>query len=249
LADTRAPSDTDLLQIVADALQKWQELAASTPPSGGGRWSPWVWIADERDLGWELTRAATPGWFTPDQHAELAETQRARAPRYAKAHEAADALEAHGERAAEILERLGLDSHGLLAMLHNRNLHGVREVMLQLRHALVKLRAAADPPSPPADARLQIEGLTVRLDGRPVPLNMTEEARNAALCLLCHLLAAAGNWRSGRELDNMEQAGPCREHIEVRWDRVRKQLPACLLELVESNRRKGYRLLPAVWHR
>ena len=40
----------------------------------------------------------------------------------------------------------------------------------------------------------------------------------------------------------MEQAGPCKEHVEVRWDRVRAQLPDPLKGFVESNHRKGYRL-------
>ena len=96
-------------------------------------------------------------------------------------------------------------------------------------------------------ARIVIQGTNVLLDGQPVPLNMAEESRGAAICLLTHLLAAAGDWRSSTKLDEMEEAGPCKDHIEVRWDRVRKKLPPCLLDLTESDRRKGTRLLPNAW--
>jgi hypothetical protein len=103
--------------------------------------------------------------------------------------------------------------------------------------------------TPPGTARIAVTEDTVRLDGRVVPLDMTAESRGAAICLLRHLLAAAGNWRSSSELDDMEAATPCGEHSGVRWDRVRQQLPECLHRFIESNRRKGCRLLPTVWHR
>jgi hypothetical protein len=104
-------------------------------------------------------------------------------------------------------------------------------------------------PSNHAQPRLQIKDGAVWLDGERVHLDMTDEARGAALCLLGHLLAANGDWRSSTDLDDMEEAGACRQHSGVRWDRVRKTLPPCLFDLIESNRRKGYRLKPAVWHR
>jgi hypothetical protein len=110
-------------------------------------------------------------------------------------------------------------------------------------------RQVPQPEAAPAVARLRIEGSTVALDGQPVPLGLTEESRGAAACLLRHLLAAAGDWRSSTELNDMERAGPCMDHIEVRWDRVRKRLPPGLRSLIESDRRKGYRLSPAAWHR
>jgi hypothetical protein len=105
-----------------------------------------------------------------------------------------------------------------------------------------------DPaPAPPAP-RLRVEE-GVLLDGGRIALDMTEEARGAALCLLTHLLAAGGDWRSRTDLDDMEKSGPCKVHIGIRWDRVFKRLPPCILALVESNRRKGYRLISAGWHR
>jgi len=104
-------------------------------------------------------------------------------------------------------------------------------------------------PSPPTSsaARLEIRDGSVWLDGLPVKLGMTAETRRAAVCLLTHLLAAAGDWRSSTNLDEMEQAGSCKFHVGVRWDRIRKKLPPCLHELTEADRRKGVRLLPVVW--
>jgi hypothetical protein len=96
--------------------------------------------------------------------------------------------------------------------------------------------------------RLQVSCNAVSLDGANVPLGMTQEARGAALCLLRHLLAAMGDWRSSRELNEMELTSNC-SHAEVRWDRVRKHLPAPLQLLIETDRRKGSRLRPSVWHR
>jgi hypothetical protein len=97
-------------------------------------------------------------------------------------------------------------------------------------------------------ARLLIQDSRVLLDGRIVLLDMTEKMRGAALCLLTHLLAANGEWRSSTELNDMERNGPCKDHVEVRWDRVRRQLPACLQALIETCHRKGRRLSPDAWH-
>jgi hypothetical protein len=111
------------------------------------------------------------------------------------------------------------------------------------------LRGQADLPLPGTVPRLQIRDELAVLDGVVVPLDMTGEMRGAVLCFLRHLLAAMGEWRSRSELDDMENKGPCREHIGVRWDRVRKRLPAVLLGLTESDRRKGFRLKSIVWHK
>jgi hypothetical protein len=118
-----------------------------------------------------------------------------------------------------------------------------------LRHDLSMLEVllGTDPPLPVRRARLMIQGGAVLLDGQSVPLDMTTEARGEALCLLTHLLAAQGDWRSSTELNDMESAGPCKEHVGARWDRTRKKLPRCLFSLIESNHRKGYRLSPTVF--
>jgi hypothetical protein len=138
------------------------------------------------------------------------------------------------------------------------DLKDVSGVLARLRRYVSGWRAAlrppggATPPAPPVP-RIALTEEGVLLDGRPVPLDMTDEARKAARCFLKHLLAAAGDWRSSTELDDAEratgQAGGCCDHVGIRWDRFRKRLPAPLHNLTESNPRKGYRLVPAAWHR
>jgi hypothetical protein len=105
----------------------------------------------------------------------------------------------------------------------------------------------SEVPSP----RIRCDRLTqtVTLDGSPVSLDMTAASRDAAICYLSHLLTARGDWRSASELDAMERKGPCKNHVEVRWDRVRKKLPPCLLALTETHHSKGHRLVAAVWHK
>jgi hypothetical protein len=135
--------------------------------------------------------------------------------------------------------------NGWQAQLDLQRERKINDRLLDKRAGVRTGQPAPRTPKP----RIRIKGMMVFLDGRPIPLDMTEEARGAALCLLAHLLAAAGDWRSRTQLDAMERAGPCKLHVKVRWDRCRKKLPPCLLSLTESDRRKGYRLLPAAWHR
>jgi hypothetical protein len=106
--------------------------------------------------------------------------------------------------------------------------------------------AAAGRPAP-RKSRLQVQGSTVTLDGRAVHLDLAGASRDAVLCLLTHLLAAQGDWRSGTELDRMEDAGPCGLHVGTRWYRKVKLLPAPLRAVVETDRRKGNRLVPAIF--
>ncbi len=89
--------------------------------------------------------------------------------------------------------------------------------------------------------RLRVEGQTVLLDGRPVPLDMTSERREEALCYLRHLLEAAGDWRSDSEVNKTEERKP-KGLVGIRWDHVRQQLPDCIADLIETHRRKGTRL-------
>jgi hypothetical protein len=86
--------------------------------------------------------------------------------------------------------------------------------------------------------RLTLDGESVYLDGSLVPLDGTPEGREEMRLYLGALLQAGGNWLSGREI----QEG-------VRWERVRKRLPQVLLDLTETNRRKGNRLKPEAWRR
>jgi hypothetical protein len=116
-------------------------------------------------------------------------------------------------------------------------------------------RLAAGPKRPDVRGacRLHVTADRVLLDGQAVTLDMAQEARGAALCLLRHLLAAGGEWQSSTERDDEEsaagKAGGCGDHAGVRWDRVRNRLPECIRILIESDRKKGYRLVPAIWHR
>jgi hypothetical protein len=137
--------------------------------------------------------------------------------------------------------------------LGRRLLEAMRRLSAQMNVLRRGAGAGEDPPPAHPVPRIALTEEGVLLDGRPVPLDMTDEARKAARCFLKHLLAAAGDWRSSTELDDAEratgQAGGCCDHVGIRWDRFRKRLPAPLHNLTESNPRKGYRLLPAAWHR
>jgi hypothetical protein len=116
-----------------------------------------------------------------------------------------------------------------------------RSEALLVLGVLESVLSAADPRAVEV-CRLRIEGDQVLLDGSVVPLDMTAERRETALFYLGQLLAAHGDWRSRREID--EEA----DHREgTRWDRVRLELPACLIELIPTNRRKGSRLTPDLW--
>jgi hypothetical protein len=109
------------------------------------------------------------------------------------------------------------------------------------------LQRTAEGRPEPVKERLEIQGSTVKLDGQTVPLNLTSRSRAAVICLLTHLLAARGDWRSQSELYQMEGAVPCRDHVGIRWYRIVALLPATLRALIETNRRKGNRLRPTIF--
>jgi hypothetical protein len=93
--------------------------------------------------------------------------------------------------------------------------------------------------------RLRIKGKSVLLDAKPVPLDLTPEARDKALMFLRYLVDAKGDWFSGGDMDRAEKEKD--DGLQgVRWDVVRKKLPAQLKALIESDRRKGYRFCPTV---
>jgi hypothetical protein len=93
--------------------------------------------------------------------------------------------------------------------------------------------------------RLRIRAKTVLLDCEPVSLDMTTEAAAVARCFLAHLIRAQGDWLSSTEIDTAEKRLPGGGLAGQVWYRVRKGLPEPLRALVESNRRKGYRLSDA----
>jgi hypothetical protein len=86
--------------------------------------------------------------------------------------------------------------------------------------------------------RLELRDGAVYLDGEPVPLDLTAEARAEALRYLAALLSAPRTWVTGPDIEK-----------GIRWDRVRKRLPPVLLGLIETDRRKGNRLAAAAWRR
>jgi hypothetical protein len=91
--------------------------------------------------------------------------------------------------------------------------------------------------------RLRIDGGTVLYDDKPVPLDMTGERKEEALRYLQHLLDTAGDWVSDSEVKDREAKKPG-GMPGVRWDQVRKLLPARLRDLIETKQRKGSRLKP-----
>lgn len=97
--------------------------------------------------------------------------------------------------------------------------------------------------------RLRVEGNQIFLDGSPVQADLTPEKLAQALCFLRHLLEAAGNWLSSGDIDQAESKKEYKGMSGTRWDRVRKALPPCIYKLTGSDRRKGYRLLPAAWRK
>jgi hypothetical protein len=117
--------------------------------------------------------------------------------------------------------------------------------------------APAEPSSPvrAPSCRLKIEGnalaehgkAVVLLDFQVVRLGTCQDTRQAQLCLLRHLLAANGEWRTRTELNEMEKAAACWLGVHSRWDRTIQRLPKTLRDLVESSD-KGYRLHRGLWH-
>lgn len=89
----------------------------------------------------------------------------------------------------------------------------------------------------------------VTLDGRSVLLDGTPERRAQMLCYLGYLLREAGNWISDGDIDRAEREKGGKGLDGARWDRVRARLPSCLRALIETDRRKGSRLLPAAWRK
>jgi hypothetical protein len=130
----------------------------------------------------------------------------------------------------------------------------------RLRLAVTQLREmcrAAPPPACGAEeqtaggggrrrrrCRLRVAGKAVFLDGEAVPLDQTSEGREVALCYLGHLIRNGRDWISGPEIDAAEGDKGLSGQL---WHRVRARLPEALRVLIETDRRKGYRLAPAAW--
>jgi hypothetical protein len=132
-------------------------------------------------------------------------------------------------------------------LLEQSPLINIQEVAFELNQAhddALKewriLNATPRVPVPPTPRpRLAIRNDIVYLDDVLVPLDGTVEACEEIRRYLGALLQQPpGQWVSGSEIDK-----------GVRWDRVRKRLPPILQNLIETNRRKGYRLADAAWRK
>lgn len=106
------------------------------------------------------------------------------------------------------------------------------------RTRLVKERPPGHTPPPAPVLRLVVAEKSVYLDGQPVRLNLTAEAADETLTYLRAVIQAAPNWVTGPDIG-----------CGIRWDRVRRRLPACLRDLIETDRRKGNRLHSRAWRR
>ena len=97
--------------------------------------------------------------------------------------------------------------------------------------------------------RIQIVEGKILLDGARVTLDQTDESIKLTLCFLEHVLDADGDWRSSGDINRIERRKPNQGFSGTRWDRVFKKLPSSISSLIESNRRKGYRLRPEAWRK
>ncbi len=86
--------------------------------------------------------------------------------------------------------------------------------------------------------RIVVRDDNVFLDGRPVPLDITAERRPDALRFLA---ALSSEWQSRPDISKKEP-----ELNNIRLDRLRKTLPNTLQEVIQTNRRKGYRIAPGI---
>lgn len=85
---------------------------------------------------------------------------------------------------------------------------------------------------------LKIKGRTVLVDDEPVPISMTPQRLNTALFFLRHLRRHRAQWQTGSDL-NRANLGSHR----IRWDRILKNLPQSIQNLIESSPNLGYRLM------
>lgn len=101
----------------------------------------------------------------------------------------------------------------------------------------------ADKLKPAARSRrLQIKENSVFLDGNLVSFDSTPEAKKKALDYLGYLIRDYGDWISDGDIEREERAKNA-GRSGARWDRVRNSLPDAIHSLIDTDRRKGSRLL------
>jgi hypothetical protein len=119
----------------------------------------------------------------------------------------------------------------------------VRTAILEelLPHGQLPASIAAAPRELTCRLSVDAEGIIV-LDRRPQAVDGDAERQLDAAGFLAALIEARGKWRSSKELAaaNGALAG-------IRLDRVRRDLPPPVRDLVESSTKKGYRLVTTAW--
>jgi hypothetical protein len=141
-------------------------------------------------------------------------------------------------------------AHALHRALGGELLRETDRLRAEIKGECLAARPTPQKRSPAGPTpRLIIKKRSVSLDGKPVPLDMTAEAREVTLCYLGHLIRAGGEWISGPDINRAENDRGRNSLAGQRWDRVRASLPSPFQKLIQTDRRKGYRLSPAAWHR
>jgi hypothetical protein len=120
------------------------------------------------------------------------------------------------------------------------------EAMRQLKLATRLARRLAKL-LPRHSCRLQIVDGALCLDGAPVAVEATAEGRSAVFAILADLLAHPLQWRTGAEI---AEAAPMDVILDARHiGRHLKPLPDAVRALIQTNRKKGSRVVPDAWGR
>jgi hypothetical protein len=172
-------SPADRIACLSDALDRWERLHRNCY---GVYWraianDPWQ-LLECRDGNAALLRCHPagadklpddcypPGFLSEAQRADLQATEQRRAHWYREAETIVAAVEAHGDAVAVVLERAGLDSSPLHALILQREARWIAAVQHALRRLAARMAAGVAGP-----ARLVIDRGTgtATLDGIPFP--------------------------------------------------------------------------------
>jgi hypothetical protein len=200
------------------------------------RWMP---------MNWRIARRALRDMAGDPERCELIRAA------FARINELVTSLSGHQPPEGEPVHQAALEAllseWGYSAeLIPNLDLNQVIECLeaLTIRRAALPVKTVHPRRR---QCRLSIKGVAVHLDGNPLCLGDTSDARAAAVCFLTHLLRAKGNWLSGSEVDEAEEQRGGASLAGTRWDRVRRRLPESVRELIESSPMKGFRLAPVCW--
>jgi hypothetical protein len=140
----------------------------------------------------------------------------------------------------------------LFNLLAAARVAGRRAVVAHGQGELLALNQDTRVPRPAlpstAACRLSVRGQALLLDGEAVTVNAAADGRTSLLAVLADLIAHPGGWRTGSEIAaDAEKAG-----VVLNGRRICRYLrlaPPAVMELIDSDRRKGYILLPEAWRR